>query len=163
MATDEATAGDASEWKRVGFDVPLETAHSRDRDLAAIASTTGGQAFEADSASALRAVYADIGQAVGFRPERREVSQDTWIISMALATAFAGAAGNPPVVLAVALIGIEPHEVLCRNHPGPNQHCETLRLLSGSPQVEHSYLSHTARPQPQDRGSERPSKEIYPR
>jgi Ca-activated chloride channel family protein len=60
--------------------------------LAALASATGGQAFEAGSASALRAVYADIGHAIGFRTERREVS--TWFIGVALAAAFAAAAGS---------------------------------------------------------------------
>ncbi len=69
------------------IDVPVDKAA-----LAAIATTTGGQAFEASSASALRAVYADIGHAVGFRTERREVG--TWFIGIALAAAFAAAGGS---------------------------------------------------------------------
>jgi len=58
--------------------------------LKAIAETTGGDAFEASSASQLRAVYNGIGRSIGYRTERREIT--TWFVGLGIAFAMAAAA-----------------------------------------------------------------------
>ena len=62
-----------------------------DKDaLRTIAASTNGQAFEASSASELRAVYDGIGRSIGYRPEKREVT--TWFVGLGLVFALAAAA-----------------------------------------------------------------------
>jgi Ca-activated chloride channel family protein len=60
--------------------------------LRAIADTTGGKAFEADSAEKIVAVFEDLGHGVGTRTEPREIT-DTLALA-ALLTAAAAAAGS---------------------------------------------------------------------
>ena len=57
--------------------------------LAALAETTGGQAYEAASGDELAAVYEDIGSSIGYRTERREVS--SWFVGAALVAALGAA------------------------------------------------------------------------
>lgn len=60
-------------------------------DLAALAETTGGSAFEAATTSELETVYADIGSSIGFETEQREIGR--WFTGLAFALALlAGAA-----------------------------------------------------------------------
>ena len=65
-----------------------------DRARSATWPTPGlaGSFFEAASGEELRHVYDDIGSQIGFRTERREVT--AWFIGVALAFAFAAAAGS---------------------------------------------------------------------
>jgi Ca-activated chloride channel family protein len=58
--------------------------------LRAIAETTGGQAFEASSASQLKAVYAGIGHSIGFRTETRDNSRVFVALGLLFALAAAG-------------------------------------------------------------------------
>lgn len=58
--------------------------------LKAIAQATGGGAFEASSASQLRAVYNGIGRSIGYRSERREIT--SWFVGLGLAFALGAAA-----------------------------------------------------------------------
>jgi len=60
--------------------------------LRAIADTTGGKAFEADSAEKIVSVFEDLGHGVGTRTEPREIT-DTLALA-ALLTAAAAAAGS---------------------------------------------------------------------
>jgi Ca-activated chloride channel family protein len=57
--------------------------------LQEVADATGGTFFEAASGDALRGVYRDIGSAVGFTTEHREVSW--WFAGLGLGLAFAAA------------------------------------------------------------------------
>lgn len=60
-------------------------------DLAALAEATGGSSFEAATADELKSVYADIGSAIGFETEQREISG--WFTGSAFVLALlAGAA-----------------------------------------------------------------------
>ncbi len=61
-----------------------------DQDLAAIADATQGTFFEAGSLDELNSVYEDLGSAIGFETEQREISQ--WFVALALALAFITAA-----------------------------------------------------------------------
>jgi len=64
-----------------------------DRDaLRAIAETTGGKAFEADSAEKIVSVFEDLGHGVGTRTEPREITDGLAIA--ALVTAALAAAGS---------------------------------------------------------------------
>jgi Ca-activated chloride channel family protein len=67
--------------------VPVDEAALRE-----VADSTGGTFFEAASAGALRSVYRDIGSAVGFTTEHREVSW--WFAGLGLALVFAAAAAG---------------------------------------------------------------------
>ena len=58
--------------------------------LKAIAQATGGEAFEASSASQLRAVYNGIGRSIGYRSERREIT--SWFVGLGLVFALGAAA-----------------------------------------------------------------------
>jgi Ca-activated chloride channel family protein len=58
--------------------VPIER-----EGLRAIADQTGGTFFEAGSAQDLRAVYADIGSAIGYETQQREVGW--WFVGAAMA------------------------------------------------------------------------------
>lgn len=61
-----------------------------DRDaLAALASSTGGEYYEAVTAEQLRAVYEDMGSSLGYRTIAEDVSQ--WFIGSALILLFAAA------------------------------------------------------------------------
>ncbi len=55
-------------------------------DLAALAETTGGSAFEAATTSELETVYADIGSSIGFETEQREIGR--WFTGLAFAFAL---------------------------------------------------------------------------
>jgi Ca-activated chloride channel family protein len=59
--------------------------------MAAIASATGGRTFSARSADQLRSVYNEIGRAVGYDVQHRDIS--AWFIGIALALMVAAAAG----------------------------------------------------------------------
>jgi Ca-activated chloride channel family protein len=60
--------------------------------LAALAETTGGSAYEAESDAELRGVYEDIGSSIGWRTEHREIT--TWVVAVALLTALAAGAAS---------------------------------------------------------------------
>lgn len=68
---------------------PVDVPVNKDA-LRAIAQTTGGQAFEASSASQLKAVYAGIGHSVGFRKETKDASRT--FVALGLLFALAAAA-----------------------------------------------------------------------
>jgi Ca-activated chloride channel family protein len=59
--------------------------------MAQIASATGGHTFSAQTASQLKSVYSEIGRAVGYDVELREIT--AWFIAIALALAIAAAIG----------------------------------------------------------------------
>ena len=56
-----------------------------------IASTGGGHTFTARTAGQLKSVYQDIGRAVGYDVERRDVT--AWYLGIALILALASAVG----------------------------------------------------------------------
>jgi Ca-activated chloride channel family protein len=58
--------------------------------LRAIAETTGGKFFDAESAEQLRSVYADLGTAISSRTERRPVTE--WFVGAGVILALAGSA-----------------------------------------------------------------------
>jgi len=60
--------------------------------LRTIAETTDGRFFEASTENELKRVYADIGNSVGYRTERREAT--TWFVGLGLIFALAAAAGS---------------------------------------------------------------------
>ncbi len=60
--------------------------------LAELAEATGGQAYEAASDDELGDVYEDIGDSIGYRTERREVT--TWFVGAALLLALGAAAAS---------------------------------------------------------------------
>jgi Ca-activated chloride channel family protein len=55
-------------------------------ELAAVAESTGGTAFEAASGEQLRGVYEDIGSSIGFTEEEREVGDRFTAAAFAAAT-----------------------------------------------------------------------------
>jgi Ca-activated chloride channel homolog len=57
-----------------------------------IASATGGHTFSAQTASQLKSVYKEIGRAVGYDVQLREITE--WFIAIALAIAVAAAIGS---------------------------------------------------------------------
>ena len=59
--------------------------------MAQIASSTGGQSFSAQSATQLKAVYKEIGRAVGYDVQYRDIT--AWFIGIALLVAVLAAAG----------------------------------------------------------------------
>jgi Ca-activated chloride channel family protein len=67
--------------------VPVDREALRD-----IAETTGGRAFEADSAEKIVSVFEDIGEGVGTRTEPREITDGLAVA--ALAAAAVAAAGS---------------------------------------------------------------------
>jgi Ca-activated chloride channel homolog len=56
--------------------------------LRAVAETTGGKAFEADSAEEIVSVFQDLGEGVGTRTEPREIT-DTLALAALIAAAVA--------------------------------------------------------------------------
>jgi len=58
-------------------------------ELRSLATATGGSAYAAQSAGELRRAYADIGRSVGYRTERREVTDR--LVGLALLAALASA------------------------------------------------------------------------
>lgn len=58
--------------------------------LAALAESTGGQGYQAETAEALTEVYDDIQSAIGFRPEQRDVTP--YAVALALLLGLLGAA-----------------------------------------------------------------------
>jgi Ca-activated chloride channel family protein len=71
------TATGVIEYEGQLFDVPVNGA-----SLRTLAEATGGRFFEAATSAQLRAVYGDIGSAVGFEAEHREVT--AWFVGVAL-------------------------------------------------------------------------------
>lgn len=69
------------------FDVPVNG-----ESLRTLADATGGQHFEAATASELHAVYSDIGSAVGSEIEKREVT--SWFVGAALALGMLAAGAS---------------------------------------------------------------------
>jgi Ca-activated chloride channel family protein len=57
--------------------------------LKQIADQTGGVAFSAASSAELKKVYADIGSAIGYNTEQREISR--WFIGFGLLALLAAA------------------------------------------------------------------------
>ena len=70
-----------------GEDVPVPVDAS---SLQSLAQATGGDAYTAETADALDQVYDDIGQDIGTRPEKRDVTP--WVVAVALLLGL-GAAG----------------------------------------------------------------------
>ena len=59
--------------------------------MSQIASTTGGHTFSAQTAGQLKSVYNEIGRAVGYDVQHRDITD--WFIGIALALAVAAAVG----------------------------------------------------------------------
>lgn len=72
-----------------GRTVPVPVNKDALRD---VARTTGGKFFEAGSASEIKKVYSDIGSAVGYITQRREVG--TWFVGIGIILTLAAAAGS---------------------------------------------------------------------
>lgn len=74
---------------QIGESRPVQVPVDRDA-LRQIADDTGGSFFEAASEAKLKAVYADIGSAIGYTVEQREISQ--WFVAAGLLALLAAAA-----------------------------------------------------------------------
>lgn len=83
FGTPEGTTTVGGSAIRVPADVPA---------LAALATDSGGQAYQAETGEELQEVYADIGSSIGFRTEERDVTSA--VLAAALLAALAAAAGS---------------------------------------------------------------------
>lgn len=86
------TIGFGTDAGTITYQSELVPVPVNEAELAALAEATGGSSFEAVTGDELRSVYEDIGSAIGYDIEEREIT--TWFVGAAFALALLTAAAS---------------------------------------------------------------------